>query len=196
MRKISLLILTALCFRGWLGAADSSSVDVVMTIQVLGFYWVESPGDANEHVTVNIDQNAVDARRVIQSDANCQQDYSIRVASQDASPAWTLIETAAALGQNQYRLRGIWAVNNATITANSFGTNDIITGTPQTSSATQFFAEGESSGDVGTSDADGGFSVYPGQYSNIYILVEGAPSPLSAAGPLTSVLEITMTATP
>lgn len=195
MRKISLLILTLICFRGWLQAADSSSVDIVMSIQVLGFQWIESPAGSNEHVTVTIAQNAVDGRRVILSDANMLQDYSIRVASQSSTPSWTLETTNATLGMNKYRLRGIWAVNNATITVNSFGTNDIITDTPQTSSATQFFAEGESSSDVGTSDAEGGFSIYPSQYANLYILVEGAPSG-SAVGTLTAVLGITVSATP
>lgn len=187
MRKIFPLILTLICFRGWLQAADSSSVDIVMTIQVLGFHWVEQ----DPNVTVSIDQNAVDNRRVMQSDANTQQDYSIRVASQSAPPSWTLVTSSAALGSNKYRLRALWHQDSVKPATSEFQANDILTNSSAISSTTRFWNDVSETHTVAGFE---GFNVYPSQHTSLYIWVEGAPS--GQPGPLTAVLGVTVSATP
>ena len=174
-------------------AEGGSSVDVVMTIQDLGFYWQEG----NPNVTVTITQNLVDNRRVIRSDANTRQDYSIRVASQSATPGWTLATHTSTLEQNEYRLRALWHDDSFKPATTEFQANDILTGTSQISSAASFWNDSETSDNPPDHSIPGyqGFNVYPGQYTSLYIWVRG-PISGSTPGILTATLEITASAVP
>ena len=144
-----------------LQAADNTTVDVVMSIQSVDVTLL------NGATTFTV-ATAVAAKKIVppepanlRNTGNFFQDYQVKAEKIADTGGWTQnnLTDGSPVGVNEYRLRGIWAVFGATITVNSFETDDVITGTSQTSSATRFFSAAGTQANVGTTAANGGFNI-------------------------------------
>lgn len=171
-------------------SANNLTVDVVMTIQTLDVTLL----NGTTAFTITTLPNGV--KRVppepvnVRNTGNFLQDYQVKTAT--ASGNWTTQETTGALSVNQYRLRGVWAVFGATLAATvpgSWGDNDIITTSNQTSSATKFFAETESSANVGLPADQGGYNVAANGPRSLHLLYEAGP--VGTTGSATARLTVT-----
>jgi hypothetical protein len=185
-RKLIAAALVAL-WCGSLRSSGSNSVDIVLSIEQLDVSLVEGTLD----ISVDVQNNIVKPRAVVRNTGNVNEDYRVRISSQSQPPNWNLIITTAALGHNEYRLRALWHKNDEAPVSSEYLANDILSTTAVTSTGSRFFNES----DTHTVSGFHGYDVSPGQYSNLYIWVEGPPAG-SNSGPLTATVSVTAIATP
>lgn len=187
MRKVllALSILVFLCPP--LRSGGNSDVDIVMSIEDLSVTLVQGSLD----ITFDVNDNLVEDKAAVQNTGNVDEDYQVYVSSQGHPPNWTLITDTSTLGHDDYRLRAIWHENDIKPSTSEYQANDILSTAPVTSSDTQFFNEF----DTHTVSGFKGYGTVPGQYSNLYIWVEGPPTG-SQSGPMTNKIAVTAVATP
>lgn len=152
MKKL-IMVVSMLLVASSLKAA--ASVEVVLTIQNL---LVESVKVFNTIFTPVGSSRVSNGRAVFRNLGNGSVDFSVQIASNTGT--WTPFTGTGTVPQDQYRLKGIWALFNAVLsTTTSFDNNDIITNTPQISNSTVFFSDNELPAVVGTPAVNGGFAV-------------------------------------
>lgn len=168
MRKWCIIVISVVISASavrWSYGADYTTIDVVLAIQTVNVEGVFT----SINIAAPAGGSKVSTRAIIRNPLILgagNEDFSLRVASQTGT--WTLYTNTGAVPQNNYRLKGIWAVYNATLTLSSFDDNDIITASDQISSAIRFFSDTGSSANVGTPAEQGGFNIVPGGERSIF----------------------------
>lgn len=135
-------------------AVDNATVDVVMSIQFIGIEGLK----VHDPVSVTAgNEKVIKGRSVFKNTGNGSESFRIKVASTTGD--WTLQEGNGSVPTNQYRLRAVWAIYNATVTVADFDDDDILTGTYQGSSDTTFFSNTASESNVGTPEEHGAYDI-------------------------------------
>lgn len=156
MRKlITMIMATAVVSVAGIAYCDESAmVDVVMTIQSVS---IVNSGAGAIAISAPAGQSKKTDRAIFKNDSNGAENFAVKIGS--TTGAWTPKTDTGAVGVNQYRLKGIWAIWTATITVNDFDDNDIITSNNKDSSSTVFFSDTGTQADVGNPAYDGGYNV-------------------------------------
>lgn len=151
-----------------LRAADTATIDIVLTIQVVD---VTKVSPASLSLSTSPGSSLVSDRAVFQNSGSVTQSYQVSVV---AGANWTVVTTNAALNADEVRLRAIWHQWDAAVAAGDFDDNDILTTSGQTSSATKFVDDDDT--DITTNTLGYDVPTTDPEYErSIFVLFEAPP---------------------
>ncbi len=134
----------AFLFSGIAYAAQSVSVDVVMTIQKLSVQRLDS---GNKSITIVMGKSSVLDRVIYKNDGDVAEDFAIKVSK--SADGWTMVNTQP--GPDEYRLSALFHHWNLKPTVDEYKDDDILTASDKTSTGSVFFNDAETH----TKDAEG-----------------------------------------